>query len=131
MRALSIRQPYAELILRGLKTIEYRSRVTHIIGERFHIYAAKRKWPASPQRWAVTRADNIIVPRETPPAWMRELVEEFILDELPMGMIVGSAIIEKCTGGAGAYEWHLKDVERLAQPREPKNHPQPAWFNPF
>jgi predicted transcriptional regulator len=26
MRALSIRQPYAELILRGIKTVEYRSR---------------------------------------------------------------------------------------------------------
>ncbi len=33
MRALSIRQPYAELILRGIKTIEYRSRPTRIIGE--------------------------------------------------------------------------------------------------
>lgn len=43
MRALSIRQPYAELILRGIKRIEYRSRPTKIIGERFYIYAA-RKW---------------------------------------------------------------------------------------
>jgi len=37
MRALSTRPPppYAELILRGVKTIEYRSRPTRIIGERF------------------------------------------------------------------------------------------------
>ncbi len=41
MRALSIRQPYAELILRGIKTIEYRTRRTRIIGERFYIYAAR------------------------------------------------------------------------------------------
>ena len=41
MRALSIRQPYAELILRGIKKIEYRSRPTRIIGERFYIYAAR------------------------------------------------------------------------------------------
>ena len=34
MRALSIRQPYAELILRGIKTPEYRSRPTRIIGQR-------------------------------------------------------------------------------------------------
>ncbi len=40
-RALSIGQPYAELILRGIKTIEYRSRRTRIIGERFYIYAAR------------------------------------------------------------------------------------------
>ncbi len=39
-RALSIRQPYAELILRGIKKIEYRSRRTRIIGERFYIYSA-------------------------------------------------------------------------------------------
>jgi predicted transcriptional regulator len=39
MRALSIRQPFAELILRGIKTIEYRSRPTRIIGEfRMKIY---------------------------------------------------------------------------------------------
>src|SRR4051794_10000879 len=37
MLALSIRQPYAELILRGIKTVEYRSRPTRIIGQRFHI----------------------------------------------------------------------------------------------
>ena len=38
MCALSIRQPWAELILRGVKTVEYRSRPTRVIGERFHIY---------------------------------------------------------------------------------------------
>ena len=43
MRALSIRQPWAELILRGVKTVEYRSRPTRIVGERFWIYASKGK----------------------------------------------------------------------------------------
>lgn len=42
MLALSIRQPYAELVLRGIKTVEYRSRPTKIIGERFYLYAAFR-----------------------------------------------------------------------------------------
>jgi hypothetical protein len=37
MRALSIRQPFAELILRGIKTAEYRTRPTGIVGERFQI----------------------------------------------------------------------------------------------
>jgi len=58
MRALSIRQPYAELILRGtcgqqIKPIEFwfdrltagRSRPTKIIGERFYIYASQQ-WAA-------------------------------------------------------------------------------------
>jgi len=43
MRALSIRQPYAELILRGIKTVEYRSRPTRIAGERFYIFASKAR----------------------------------------------------------------------------------------
>jgi hypothetical protein len=34
MLALSIRQPYAELILRGMKPVEFRSRRTRIIGAR-------------------------------------------------------------------------------------------------
>ena len=46
MRALSIRQPYAELILRGIKPIEFRSRPTKIIGERFYIYVSNL-WTAA------------------------------------------------------------------------------------
>jgi hypothetical protein len=45
MRALSIRQPYAELILRGIKPIEFRSRPTRIICERVY-YCASQKWTA-------------------------------------------------------------------------------------
>ena len=47
MLALSIRQPHAELILRGIKRIEYRSRATKMIGRRFWIYAAGT-WPPTP-----------------------------------------------------------------------------------
>jgi predicted transcriptional regulator len=45
MRALSIRQPYAELILRGIKPIEFRSRPTKLIGDQFYIYASQQ-WAA-------------------------------------------------------------------------------------
>src|SRR5205809_702044 len=45
MRALSIRQPHAERILRGTKTAEYRSRPTGI-RERVYIYASLT--PATP-----------------------------------------------------------------------------------
>src|SRR3954466_12012096 len=51
VRALSIRQPWAELILRGVKTVEYRSRPTRVVGERFWIYAAKKEWPVAGGRW--------------------------------------------------------------------------------
>ena len=61
MRALSIRQPYVELILRGIKKIEYRPMRTHIIDEEFYIYAALQPgdlegFPlASPLTWNLDR----------------------------------------------------------------------------
>jgi len=42
MLALSIRQPYAELILRGIKTVKLRARPTKIIGERSYSYTSPR-----------------------------------------------------------------------------------------
>src|SRR3954452_16375172 len=45
MLALSICQPFAELILRGIKSAEYRTRATRVIGQWFFIYASKS--PAS------------------------------------------------------------------------------------
>lgn len=47
-RALSIRQPYAEQILRGKKKIEYRSRPTNI-RERVYIYAGMN--PGMTEAW--------------------------------------------------------------------------------
>jgi hypothetical protein len=81
MRALSIRQPFAELIpstssgqaLRGIKTAELRSMSTTIVGERFYIYACKAK--AKQPIWS----DDLRV--GTPPAWMIELAEQVKLIE--------------------------------------------------
>ena len=106
MRALSIRQPYAELILRGVKTIEYRSRPTRIIGERFWIYAArggatKRRSDVATEGQRIWSDDlAVTTPRsgQHPPQWMMELAEELILGRLPRGVIVGSAVI--AIGGA-------------------------------
>lgn len=39
MRALSIRQPHAEAIMRGVKQVEFQSRATKIRG-RLYIYAS-------------------------------------------------------------------------------------------
>jgi hypothetical protein len=45
MRALSIRQPHAEAIMRSVKTIEFRSRATRIRG-RVYIYAGLGRYSA-------------------------------------------------------------------------------------
>jgi len=88
MRALSIRQPYAELILRGEKTIEYRSRSTKIIGERFYIYASKGRG-----RWAL--GDGRDAGSSTHP--LTPSLNGGGSPELPRGVIVGTAVISHCT----------------------------------
>lgn len=139
MRALSIRQPYAELILRGIKTIEYRSRATTIIGERFWIYASKGKPSKSLIKTPPIVSDNLSV--AAPPPWMTELATALRLfpHELPTGVLVGSAVIERVerlvdwnvlNTDQVLYAWHLVDVRREKKPRQPKGHPQPIWWNP-
>jgi hypothetical protein len=51
--------------------------------------------------------------------------------ELPIGAIVGSAVIEKVTPYDSGYGWHLRDAQRLTRLRKPTAHPQPVWFKPF
>ncbi len=129
MRALSIRQPWAELILRGIKTVEYRSRPTRIVGERFYIYASKG---AGKTVWS----RDLAMPGGLPPRWMLELAEQVGMIEpgtlLPTGVIVGSAVIANVTpGDDGLYRWHLAEVESAKTLRKPAGHPQPVWFKPF
>lgn len=143
MRALSIRQPWAELIMRGVKTVEYRSRPTRIVGERFYIYAAKG--PSGLRRGNAPRiwSRDLQVPglEDSPPTWLIELAGMLRMVEpealLPRGLIVGSAVIEKVTppdprdGDRGLFRWHLRDIERIATPIKPTGRPQPVWFAPF
>jgi predicted transcriptional regulator len=142
VRALSIRQPYAELILRGIKTVELRSISTAIIGERFYIYASKSKATPPKLIWSDDlRAD-------APPAWMIELAQQVKMIEpelltagLPTGVIVGSAVIERVSRvesipsinnqQSTVFRWHLINVERAKTLRKPMRQPQPVWFRPF
>lgn len=105
-RALSLRQPYAEQVLRGTKKIEYRSRPTHIRG-RVYVYASL-----------------------TPDS---EAFEEMRIEPgaLPTGVLVGTVEIVGCRKGWDEYEWQLQRPQRLEQPIKPENHPQPVWFKPF
>ena len=152
VRALSIRQPFAELILTGRKTAEYRTRPTRLIGERFWIYASKGRSqnPEARSQKGIWSLD-LAMPDAPLPPWMIELAEGLRLwkpGELPTGVIVGSAIIERCTPlhpvtphdstelvevspRPTMYAWHLTDVRRAATLRKPARHPQPAWFVPY
>ncbi len=150
MKALSIRQPYAELILRGEKTIEYRSRRTRIIGERFYIYAAKGTGKNDKvTRWPPEVGDKVngtlngkgkidnengalgTRPYASIPHLVTPSPTHLVIPILPRGVIVGSAVIADCTRNNRHYEWHLTGVKRYKHPRKPKRHPQPVWFLPF
>jgi hypothetical protein len=109
-RALSVRQPYVELILRGKKRQEYRSRPTNIRG-RVYLYAGLKPgdyaWAAKKYR---VRCSS---------------------DSLPVGRIVGSVELVGCkTRGDGEYAWLLPKPRRYRTPLTPRNQPQPSFWKP-
>ena len=107
MKALSIRQPYAELIMRGIKTTDYRSRPTKIRG-RIYIYASLGR--SDPDDEADCQEDHGID-----------------VESLPRGVIVGTVELFDCDGD----EWQFRLPERAGELRKPDNHPMPVWFTPF
>jgi ASCH domain len=113
-RALSIRQPHAEAILRGVKRIEYRNRLTHIRG-RIFIYAALGRYTAEDEAAMI--------------AGYR--IKNCVCDELPRGVLVGTVELCDCTGQGEDFHWHVRNPERAKRPRKPTTRPQPAWFFPF
>jgi predicted transcriptional regulator len=103
-RALSIRQPLSERILLGEKTVEYRSRRTHIRG-RVYLYAGK------------TLAH----------------VDDFPEEEarlLPRGMVVGSVEIIGCHEDEEGFVWELASPRRYRKPLVPHGVPQPGFWHP-
>lgn len=106
MSALSIRQPHAEQILRGQKTLEYRNRSTNK-RERVYIYAANK--PAEAK-------------------WWKEIGLE--PGSLPTGRLVGTVEIVGCDWKDGEYQWRLAKPRRLKRLVKPTNQPQPVWFFP-
>jgi hypothetical protein len=104
--ALSVRQPYAELIITGKKKIEYRSRPTLIRG-RIAIYASKTPGPKE------TFAELGIEPKD-----------------LQTGVLIGTVEITGCRKGKKGFEWLLAKPKRYKRPVKPQAHPQPTWFYP-
>ena len=124
--ALGIRQPWAELILLGHKTLEVRSRDTAVRGP-IYVYASKK-------------------PADTPAA--RAAVRRFQLDldAVPRGVLVGTVEIvatapcqvrdsrAACVPRSllrGKFGWRLAHPQRLAEPLAIRFLPYGVWFYPF
>jgi len=108
-KALSIRQPYAEMILRGIKKIEYRSMPTNIRG-RVYIYASLT--PGEEEDFESLKAKA---------------------GDFPTGVLVGTVEIVGCEKPlfADNYHWQLANPKRLETPITADNRAQPSWFIPF
>jgi predicted transcriptional regulator len=109
LRALSIRQPLAEMILTGDKTWEFRSRST-LIRERVYLYASK----------ALARVNGF---------------PEAQALALPRGVIVGSieivGVLDDLNGDFdGRYKWQLARPRRYRTPMKPRGMPQPGFWRP-
>lgn len=122
-RALSIRQPWAELILIGAKTLEIRSRPTRVRGP-VQIYASLKYEDGPRQRVAIQ------------PHGLN-------LDDLPRGLLIGVVEIVGCrqvtpadSAQAGfeipaegvLFGWELAHAQRRKVPARPNRQPQPSFF---
>ncbi|MCH8828170.1 MAG: ASCH domain-containing protein [Planctomycetes bacterium] len=124
--ALGVRQPWVELILRGVKTVEVRSQNTHVRGP-IYLYAAKK--------FSTIDAAVLAAGRE-----------KINLETLPLGMIVGTVEIVDCQPSrrkdvAAAcvpssylkhqFSWRLENPQPLETPLNVRFLPYGVWFYPF
>lgn len=124
--ALGIRQPWAELILRGIKTIEIRSSQTQIRGP-IYIYASKKlaKTPHADQ--AVVEAGIDV--EELPRGKLIGTVE--IVDSFPVNQKHAAASGVPAEILKGKFGWKLANPQRLQKQIVPVYLPYGVWFYPF
>lgn len=123
--ALGVRQPWAELILRGIKTIEVRSTDTRVRGT-IYLYASKKLSDLPAATEAARRHD-------------------VDLENLPLGLLVGSVELQStrpcetadaasCVPAAvlrGRIGWQLGRAIRFERPVPVRFLPYGVWFYPF
>jgi hypothetical protein len=124
--ALGVQQPWAELIVRGVKTIEVRSQPTQVRGT-IYIYASRK----------VSTIDTALT---------TAAAQHIDVAALPKGLLVGTVEIvdsRPCTPAdavatcvpanllAGHQAWVLANPQRLAKPLPVRFLPFGVWFYPF
>lgn len=109
-RALSIRQPHAEAIIRRIKKKEYRSVPTKIRG-RIMIYASHGSYSADEEVEMLDKYGMTVVE----------------CDDLPRGLIIGRVDLS----GADEDDWHLRNRIRATELVKKIAHSQPMCFRPF
>ena len=124
--ALGIRQPWAELILRGIKTIEVRSQGTQIRGP-IYLYSSKRPAEIPAARSAAKRYD---VDLDSVTYGLLVGVVEIIDSRDCRAADAGSACVPRSLL-KGRVGWQLANPQRLDEPLKPRFLPYGVWFYPF
>jgi hypothetical protein len=108
-KTISIRQPYAELIMMGEKTAEYRSRATTHRGV-VNVYATKKK-------------------ADSPSAWRLFMDASGQEDCDHFGMIIGTVEITGCewSHAVDCFIYHLANPVRCV-PFRPNGTPMPCFW---
>lgn len=108
-RAISIKQPFVELILQGKKKFEFRSMPTNI-RERVYLYASLK-------------------PRPEASLWRNA---NKVMGELPVGEIVGTVEITDCVWNEKkeCYGYKLSKPRRIRKSLKAKNKPSPVFWIP-
>ena len=124
--ALGIRQPWAELILRGIKTIEIRSSQTNIRGP-IYVYASKTLAKTPHAEFAAEQAEIDV--EELPTGVLVGTVE--IVDSFPVKKQHAAAAGVPAKLLKGKYGWELAKPKRLQKLIVPDYLPYGVWFYPF
>jgi hypothetical protein len=124
--ALGIQQPWGELILRGIKTLEIRTQSTQVRG-RIYLYASKQA-STLPAALAAAREHRLEV------------------EALPRGLLIGSVEIVESRRAqshdaaaacvptellADRHAWRFAAPERFPEPLPVRFLPYGVWFYPF
>lgn len=124
--ALGIKQPWAELILQGVKTLEIRTRPTRVRGP-IYLYTSQK---LATETFATDALNRY----------------RLVADDMTKGMIVGSVNIVDCrpTNPEDAlsaclppellddrYAWVLEAPKRLLLPQPVRFLPYGVWFYPY
>jgi hypothetical protein len=100
--------------MRGLKPIEFRSRLTNMRG-RIYIYASLGRYHVEEEAKMLEMYD----------------IGDMKADDLPRGVLIGTVELWNCAGSGGKYEWHFRNPERAAELLKPTKHAPRIWFDPF
>lgn len=123
---LGVRQPWVELILQGVKTLEIRSSSVAYRGT-IYLYSSK-KFTDMPAAETAAEANRLDV------------------ETLPLGVVVGTVDIADCRPAtaadaaascvpwdvmSGKLAWELTNPVRFDEPISPRFLPYGVWFYPF